>query len=239
MELSKDKVIFALDVSTRDEAMELIEELENEVGAFKLGLQLFTALGPDLVSELTSRGIKLFLDVKFHDIPNTVAAAGIEVSKLGVWMFNIHAIGGRKMMSETRQRVDEYCSQEGIERPLIIAVTVLTSIGDEDLVGIGFESSVADLAVTLAKEAEAAGLDGVVASGKEASAIKNATSDDFLVITPGVRPSFATNDDQKRVVTPNSAIRNGSDYLVLGRAIRTAENRVLAARAVAGEITSS
>ena len=237
-DLSKEKVIFALDVPTREEALDLVEELRSEVGGFKIGLQLFSSLGPSFVRELTSQGIRIFLDVKFHDIPNTVAAASVEVARMGVWMFNVHASGGFEMMRKARLAVDEVCERESLTKPLMIGVTALTSLSDDELNEIGFSKPANDLATSLAILAHSAGLDGVVSSGHEAGSIKSATTDEFLVVTPGVRPAFATNDDQRRVVTPETAVRNGADFLVLGRAIRSAGNRVEAARAVAGEIVN-
>ena len=222
----RDRIIVALDVETVDEAKEIASELSGQVGAFKIGLQLFTAAGPTIVREFTAAGIKVFLDLKFHDIPNTVAKASIEAARLGVWMFNIHASGGSDMMKRTVAEVDNICSVENIERSLIIGVTVLTSSNDETLRQVGIANNASDQVVSLAKLAESAGLDGVVASPKEVEAVKAAvTAKDFLAVTPGIRSVSATGDDQKRVTSLRQALSAGSDYVVIGRPITQAKDR--------------
>lgn len=236
--MSKDKLIFALDVSSRQEAKELIDELREEVGAFKIGLQLFTSEGASFVEELVESGLRVFLDVKFHDIPNTVAAAAVEVSKLGVWMFNIHAAGGNEMMKRTAGDVRSYCAGAGISVPRILAVTVLTSIDKKTLKDAGFGLDPGELVVRYALSAHSCGLDGVIASPLETEVLrKRLEGKEFLIVTPGIRPSFATNDDQKRVTTPGSAISGGADFVVVGRPIRMAEDRVNAARRIAREMS--
>ena len=229
-------VIVALDVDSADEAREIIADLAGEAGAFKIGLQLFTAAGPEFVREVAAAH-KVFLDLKFHDIPNTVAKAGIEAARLGVWMFNVHASGGSEMMRRTVDEVGEVCLSEALERPLIIAVTVLTSSDANTLREIGIETEIASHVSDLARLAKTSGLDGVVASPLEIRAVKTATDrSDFLVVTPGVRPDFATNDDQKRVMTPRNAVSEGADYVVIGRPILKAADRLAALRKIYDEI---
>lgn len=234
---TKDKIIVALDVPTAEDAMSIVDELNGAVGAFKIGLQLFTSAGPDFVRKLISSGVKVFLDLKFHDIPNTVAKASIEAARLGIWMFNVHASGGGEMMRRTVEEVGATCDSENIDRPLIIAVTVLTSSNDHTLketgVGTGTEEQVLKLAELTAK----CGLDGVVASPHEIEPIRaQIASNEFRIVTPGIRPSSATNDDQKRVMTPGSAVSNGANHLVIGRPITAAADRLKAIEAIIREI---
>lgn len=234
---AKDRLIVALDVPDADEARLIVSELAGSVGAFKIGLRLFTSAGPDFVRELTSAGEKIFLDLKFHDIPNTVAAAAVEAARLGVWMFNLHALGGREMMLAARKAVDDLCEKEKIPRPILIAVTLLTSMNVPILEEVGIDPDIRGRVLHLATLAAECGLDGVVASAKEAQLLRNlSTADRFLIVTPGIRPSDATADDQKRVLTPAEAIRAGSNYLVIGRPIIGASNRRDAARRIVGEI---
>ena len=228
----RDRIIVALDVDTADEAREITRELQGKVGAFKIGLQLFTAEGPKFVRELVEAGEKIFLDLKFHDIPNTVAKASVEAAKLGVWMFNVHASGGREMMERTVSAVNEGCN-----RPLIIAVTVLTSSSAQTLTETGVSRALDDQVVSLARLAAECGLDGVVASPHEVRAVRSAVADPgFLTITPGIRPLLATLDDQKRVTTFGQALANGSSYVVIGRPITKAENRTIAVEQIVSEV---
>lgn len=244
----KEKLIVALDVATADEAREIIRELRGRVGAFKIGLQLFTAAGASFVREVVDSsssssgggsGIKLFLDVKFHDIPNTTAKAAIEVARLGVWMFNIHAGGGGEMMRRVVGEVNEVCARENLLRPKIIGVTVLTSADEKALAEVGVAAKVESQVLKLARLTAKCGLDGIVASPHETVLIRERVGiDDFLIITPGIRTAAAaaTNDDQKRVMTPGEAIRAGADFLVVGRPILRAENRSAAVEKILGEI---
>lgn len=235
--MSKEKIIVALDVPTAQEANEIIAELRGEVGAFKIGLQLFTSAGASFVREVVEKDNKVFLDVKFHDIPNTVAKAAVEVAKLGVWMFTIHASGGAEMMKNAVLEAGEFCEKENIKKPKIIGVTILTSLDDAGLKTVGIENTVPEQVVKLAKLTQNAGLDGVVASPEEIKIIRENVSDrNFWIITPGIRPSFATNDDQKRVMTPNDAINHGADYLVIGRPITKAEDKKSAVKQIIEEI---
>ena len=234
--MNKEKIIVALDVPTAAEAREIISELRGEVGAFKIGLQLFTSAGASFVREIVADETKIFLDVKFHDIPNTVAKASIEVARLGVWMFNIHASGGGEMMQKTVEEVREVCEKENLKQPKIIGVTVLTSSNQETLSETGIENEIESQVLKLAKLAEKSGLNGVVSSPLEIKKIRQNLKDgNFLIVTPGIRPSFATNDDQKRVMTPSEAISAGSDYLVIGRPITKAEDKKAAVRKILEE----
>lgn len=235
--LPKDRIIVALDVETSDEARMITRELSGRVGAFKVGMQLFTSEGPAIVRELTQLGHKIFLDLKFHDIPNTVAKAAVEAARLGVWMFNVHASGGGTMMRRTAEEVGEACERYAIERPLMIAVTVLTSSDDETLMEIGIRSGAVDQAVSLAYLAFASGMDGVVASPNEVKMIRESVVDpDFLTVTPGIRSKHATHDDQKRVTTFSQAMANGSDYVVVGRPITQASDRAAAVESLLSEL---
>ena len=235
-----ERIIVALDVETSREARDVVSELKGRVGAFKIGLQLFTAAGPAFVRELTDAGAKIFLDLKFHDIPHTVGNAGIEAARLGVWMFNVHAAGGREMMSRAAAEVAEFCDSEDVERPKIIAVTVLTSSDANTLSETGIEGAVERQVLSLAKLAAECNLDGVVASPLEAAGVRSSIDDpDFLIVTPGVRPEFATNDDQKRVTTPAAATSNGADYLVIGRPILRAVDRAEVIVKICSEIEAA
>ena len=233
---STKRVIVALDVESANEARAIVSELSGTAAAFKVGMQLFTAAGPELVREL-SAGSRIFLDLKFHDIPNTVAKAGIEAARLGVWMFNVHAAGGSVMMRRTAEEVATVCERENLARPMILGVTVLTSSDATTLHEIGIERSVEHQVLRLAQLASDCGLDGIVASPIETPAVRDTIGRrDFLIVTPGVRPVSATNDDQKRVMTPGRAVASGSDYIVVGRPILAAEDRTEALLAIQEEI---
>ena len=234
---AKDRIIVALDVESADEARRMIGEIGDAAGAYKIGLQLFTSAGPSFVREITASGIKVFLDLKFHDIPNTVARASVEAVKLGVWMFNMHASGGREMMKRASDAVREYCDHEGCEIPIILGVTLLTSSNTATLIDEGISFSVEDHVIRLAQRAAKSGLGGVVASPNEIAAIKNSIkSEPFIVVTPGIRPINATHDDQKRVMTPAEAVTAGSDFLVIGRPVTAAPNPTAALRIIIEEI---
>ena len=228
----KDRLIVALDVPSRDRALKTIEQLEGLVSTFKIGLELFTAVGPEFVKEMTARGVAIFLDLKFHDIPNTVAGACASAARLGVKMLNVHASGGAEMMRAAIRGVDQQASGSG--RPLVLGVTVLTSLDGQTLQSVGVDASPRDQVVRLARLSHEAGLDGVVASPNEITAVRQAVPPrDFIVVTPGVRPAWAELGDQKRVATPSQAIKDGADFLVIGRPItghaspRDAAERVL------------
>lgn len=234
-QMSKEKIIVALDVATADEAREIVAELKETVGAFKIGLQLFTAFGASFVRELVLQNVKIFLDLKFHDIPNTVAKASVEAAKLGVWMFNVHALGGGEMLKQTVDEVREFCDKENIFQPKIIGVTVLTSSNNETLRETGIINETSAQVLNLAKLVAKYGLDGVVSSPREVRLIRQSI-DNFLIVTPGIRPVFATSGDQKRVMTPNEAVQAGSDYLVIGRPVLQAKNRIAAVENILAEL---
>ncbi|HVF46286.1 MAG TPA: orotidine-5'-phosphate decarboxylase [Pyrinomonadaceae bacterium] len=237
---TRNRVIVALDVETRAEAAELVSELGGRAGAFKIGLQLFTSAGPDVVREIVTVGHRVFLDLKFHDIPNTAAKAAIEAARLGVWMLNLHALGGRAMMTAVADEVARTCENEGIDRPLLIGVTALTSSDAASLSEVGLNSNVEEQVSALARLAAASGMDGVVASAREVPGIRRAVEDQsFLTITPGIRSEFATADDQKRVTTIREAFANGSDYVVVGRPIIRANDRVAALESLIDEAGST
>lgn len=236
---SKDKLIVALDVENAFQAREIMNELGGAVGAFKIGLQLFTAEGASFVREAVAAGNRIFLDLKFHDIPNTVAKASVEAARLGVWMFNVHALGGSEMMRRTIDNVAEICEKENLEIPKILGVTVLTSSNQAVLSETGIERAVESQVVNLAQITAKCGLDGVVASPQEIELIRaNVNNKDFLIVTPGIRPEFATNNDQKRVMTPKQAVASGANFLVIGRPITRAEDKTAAVSKILKEIES-
>lgn len=236
---AKERLIFALDVDDFATAEKWVEQLQEKVGVFKVGKQLFTRCGPDVVKMIRQRGGEVFLDLKYHDIPNTVAKAAVEACKLGVKIFNVHALGGREMMEKTVAEVDSYCAAAGIEKPQLLAVTILTSSTEETLREVGIDRPVAEMVPRLAKLAKEAGFDGVVASPKEIGLIRAACGDDFAIVTPGVRPTFASLDDQKRVTTPADAISAGATALVIGRPISAAAEPLLAAGKIITEIENA
>ncbi len=236
----KNKLIVALDVETASEARRLVSTLRGMVGMFKIGSQLFTAAGPPLVREIIESGERVFLDLKFHDIPNTVACAGVEATRLGVSIFNLHAAGGSEMMRHTASAVAEFAASAGLTRPLIIAVTVLTSANAATLADVGYSLDAAELVPRLAQLAEASGMDGVVASPREARMVRSAVEKaGFVVVTPGVRPTGSTLFDQKRVTTPREAMMAGADYIVVGRPIIDAPDPAQAARQIVEEMEMS
>ena len=234
-EEARKKIIFALDVESRADAERWVSLLTGHVGMFKVGKQLFTACGPDVIRMIRERGGEVFLDLKYHDIPNTVAMATVEAARLGATLCNLHALGGYEMMAATRQALDREC--RGKERPRVLAVTILTSSTEETLKGVGINLPVSEMVVKLAKLAQSAGIDGVVASPLEVPLIREACGKDFLIVTPGVRPLFAAVNDQKRIMTPADAVKAGADYLVIGRPIAAAPDPVAACVAIIDEIT--
>ena len=212
--MDNKRIIVALDVPEADAALALAARLDPKLCRVKVGKELFVAAGPAVVARLQERGFEVFLDLKFHDIPNTVAGACRAAAKLGVWMMNVHASGGAAMMRAARDAV------AGVARPpLLIGVTILTSLADDELAQVGFAGGAADNVERLARLARASGLDGVVCSAEEAQALRRATGDDFVLVTPGIRLATDARGDQARVVTPREAVRLGSDYLVIGRPI--------------------
>ena len=231
---ARARVIFALDVPTFAEAKHWVSVLSGHVGMFKVGKQLFTGHGPDIVRMVRNFGGDVFLDLKFHDIPNTVAMASVEAARLGARLINLHALGGYEMMAKTVETLDRGFA--GHERSRVLAVTILTSSTEETLREVGIEHPVGEMVVKLAMLAQKAGIDGVVASPREVPLIREACGAGFLVVTPGVRPAFAAADDQKRIMTPGEAIRAGADYLVIGRPISAAADPLAAAEAIVQEI---
>jgi len=231
------RIIVALDYADAADALAIVDRLAPELCRLKVGKELFTRSGPGLVRELAGRGFDVFLDLKFHDIPNTVAQACRAAAELGVWMVNVHAQGGRRMMSAARAALDDAGGTAGGRRPLLIAVTILTSLGAEDLAEVGLSGSPADNVLRLATLARDSGLDGVVCSPQEAATLAASLGPAFRLVTPGVRPAGAAADDQKRVMTPGQAIAAGAHYLVIGRPITQAPDPIAALRAIAGEIS--
>jgi orotidine-5'-phosphate decarboxylase len=233
----RERLIFALDTGSRiEDLLAWVDRLREHVGFFKIGKESFVYHGPDIVRKINAKGCRVFLDLKFHDIPNTVAAAAAAAVNLGVAMFNVHALGGRKMMEETVASAGRVSRQAGVPMPITLAVTVLTSLNDDDLQEIGFNRSAGQLALSLAKMAQDAGMSGVVASAHDVENIRSACGRDFIIVTPGIRAKEAADDDQKRTQTAKNAIASGADYLVVGRPIRIAPDPVLAADGMAEEI---
>ncbi|OQY19384.1 MAG: orotidine 5'-phosphate decarboxylase [Desulfobacteraceae bacterium 4572_35.1] len=232
----KERLIFALDVDNFAQAQKWVRMLHAEVGMFKVGKQLFTRCGPEVVQMVRDEGGEVFLDLKYHDIPNTVAKAGIEAARLGVKMFNVHTLGGAAMMQRTVEEVKTAAAGEGFALPVILGVTILTSSSDAELLAVGISKPVAEMVPLLATLAKQSGMDGVVASAQEMSLIRAACGDEFIVVTPGVRPATAAKDDQCRVVTPGQAVAAGSDYLVVGRPIAQAVDPILAAREIVAQM---
>ena len=234
---AKEKLIVALDVDSAGRALNLFDQLRDVVGMFKIGSQLFTAAGPEIVRQIVARGGRVFLDLKFHDIPNTVAAAGIEATRLGVSIFNVHAAGGAEMMKRTAEAVVEIARREALAKPKVIAVTVLTSLDQKSLEQIGINDDPHSMVARLARSAADCGLDGVVASPQEIRLIRQTISTpEFLIVTPGIRSSNDVGDDQRRTLTSAEAIKAGADYLVVGRPILNAKDPVDAAGRVVAEI---
>ena len=235
--LAKDKIIVALDLPSAEAALEIAQKLHGHVGMFKVGSEVFTAEGPGMARYLVAAGEQVFLDLKFHDIPNTVRAAARQAAKLGVSLINVHASGGRKMMQAALEGVKSAQGlRSGAAPTRVLAVTVLTSLGAEDLAEVGWVGTPEAIVVRLARLAQDSGLDGVVASPREITAIRKACGANFLIVTPGVRPAAVAKDDQARVATPATAIRAGSDYLVIGRPITGDPDPASAADAIAREM---
>jgi orotidine-5'-phosphate decarboxylase len=232
------RLIFALDVASLEEARKFVSLLKGRTGFFKVGLELFTAFGKEAVRAVQEEGGRVFLDLKFHDIPNTVSRAAEEAVKLGAGMLNVHASGGTEMMRETAERCRKTAEKLNRPKPILLAVTILTSLDEENLGEVGFRGPVADRVTALAELSRQAGLDGVVASPREISAIRRQCGPQFLIVTPGIRPAFAEygKDDQKRVLTAKEAVAAGADYIVVGRPVRLAPDPAAAMDRVIAEI---
>jgi orotidine-5'-phosphate decarboxylase len=236
----QDTLILALDVSEHEYAMELVDKFQDHINVFKVGLELYTIAGPSLIKEIHKRGKKVFLDLKFHDIPNTVSKAGVAAARHGVFMFTLHASGGLDMMKKCRDDVVTTCLKENLDRPRIVGVTVLTSISHEVLKNeLGIHHSLNTHVRHLSGMSLKAGLDGVVASGNEAAMIRGHCGRGFLIVTPGIRTSWSPSDDQKRTMTPRQAIQQGADYLVMGRAILNQPDPIKAIELIQKEIASA
>lgn len=234
---AKKKLIVALDVPKMEDALELVDKLDSQVEFFKVGMELFTAEGPKVVRHIVQKCKKVFLDLKFHDIPNTVAQAGERATALGVSIFNVHTAGGLEMMKKTKEKALETAEMMGLPCPLVIGVTVLTSMNQETLNNqVGIPQKVEEQVVKWALLAKEAGLDGVVASPKEVELVKKACGKDFYLVTPGIRPSWAQVNDQKRIMTPGEAMQIGSDFIVVGRPITGDKNPQEAARKIIEEM---
>jgi orotidine-5'-phosphate decarboxylase len=234
---ASDKLIFALDADNYEKALSWVELLSGHVGMFKVGKELFTAVGPKIIESIKKRGQRVFLDLKFHDIPNTVARASEAAVKLNVDMFNVHASGGSQMIKETVSAAWTCADKLGKARPIILAVTVLTSLNSIDLADIGFQKNTKELVVHLAKLAQNAGASGVVASAQDISLLRENFGDKFIIVTPGIRNAGATTkDDQKRTLSAYEAVKTGADYIVVGRPIRAAQDPLEVCRQIVQEI---
>lgn len=228
--MSDPKIIVALDYPEAKSAMALVSRLQPSLCRLKIGKELFTAAGPAVVEQCMQRGFEVFLDLKFHDIPNTTAQACKAAASLGVWMVNVHALGGRKMMDAAREAI-----ASSTRPPKLIAVTVLTSMAQEDLAEIGIAATPADMVLRLATLARDSGLDGVVCSAQEAALLRKHCGNNFCLVTPGIRPADTAADDQSRIMTPAAALENGASYLVIGRPITKAADPLLALQNISKE----
>ncbi|HCG5235975.1 TPA: orotidine-5'-phosphate decarboxylase [Vibrio parahaemolyticus] len=228
------KVIVALDYDNQADALAFVDRIDPASCRLKVGKEMFTLFGPDFVRELHKRGFSVFLDLKFHDIPNTCSKAVRAAAELGVWMVNVHASGGEHMMTASREILEPY----GKDRPLLIGVTVLTSMEQSDLAGIGLNVEPQEQVIRLATLTKNSGLDGVVCSAQESSLLKNELGKEFKLITPGIRPAGSEQGDQRRIMTPVDAIQAGSDYLVIGRPITQATDPAAVLKSINDSLAS-
>ncbi|MDD3893712.1 MAG: orotidine-5'-phosphate decarboxylase [Syntrophomonadaceae bacterium] len=237
---AKEKIILALDVDNLEKALDLVRELKDHVGMFKVGMELYYSTGPDIVKRINDLGGKVFVDLKLHDIPNTAGGAGRALTRLNCAMFNVHAAGGFEMMQKTKTESADEAVKLGITPPLLLAVTVLTSIAQQQLQEemMVKDLSVADLVVKWALLAKKAGMDGVVSSPREIELIRSACGSGFKIVTPGIRPAWSEAGDQKRITTPKQALEKGTDYMVIGRPITKAESPKQAALKIIEELES-
>lgn len=237
---AKEKVIIALDVADPAYALDIVDRFKDYVDIFKVGLELFIYGGPAVVEEINKRGKRVFLDLKFHDISHTVKKAALAATKLGVFMFNVHASGGVEMMRRCKEAVVELCLKENIKRPKMLGVTVLTGLTQDVLKGeLNIQHSLKTHVKQLSKLTMEAGLDGVVASGHEVAALRSHFGKNFIIVTPGIRTSWSPPDDQKRTMTPREAIRQGADYLVIGRAVLNQPDPFKALELITAEILTA
>lgn len=232
--MAERPIIVALDYPDAPSARAFVARVRPEACRLKVGKELFVAAGPGFVSEMVEQGFSVFLDLKFHDIPNTVAQACKAAARLGVWMMNVHASGGPRMLAAAREALETGAG----ERPLLIAVTVLTSMGEEELLAIGVQSALEDQVVRLARLTQEASLDGVVCSAREAPRLRRELGRDFALVTPGIRPAGAEAGDQTRILTPGQALAAGADYLVIGRPITQAADPLAALESITSEIAN-
>lgn len=232
-----NRLIIALDVDTKEKALLLVSLLKKDVGIFKIGSELFTSCGPDIVQDVKKMGCEVFLDLKFHDIPNTVAKSAAAAVRSGAFMFNVHAIGGGDMMKKAAEAAREEAMKLKTGKPKVIAVTVLTSMDENNLKKIGIDDNMENHVLRLAEMAFKSGLDGVVVSPSEAKLIRKKFKGGFLIVTPGVRPLWAAKNDQKRIATPKEAIEDGASFIVVGRPVTESPDPALAARKVLEEIS--
>ena len=230
--MSDPKIIVALDYPTEARAFQLIDQLDAQLCRLKVGKEMFTHLGPVFVEKIQAKGFEVFLDLKYHDIPNTVAKACEAAASLNVWMLNVHASGGRRMMEAAADAIANHQN-----KPYLIAVTVLTSMSQEDLVELGINETPADQALKLAKLTQSSGLDGIVCSAQEASIMRKNLKHDFLLVSPGIRPAGSKADDQRRIMTPLDALSAGSNYLVIGRPITQSDDPLGVLRTINSEIS--
>ncbi len=236
----RERIILALDVSDYNEAVNIVTDFKEQIEIFKVGSELFTSAGPKIIETIHAMGKKVFLDLKFHDIPSTVARSSRAAAKLGVFMFNVHAMGGYEMMHTAFQTLSEFALDTNSVRPKLIAVTILTSMDQTSLkndlnIQLGMSAQVKHLAAM----AEKAGLDGVVASAEDAEMVRANSDKGFLIVTPGIRPSWVDTDDQKRIRTPKKALQMGADYLVIGRAITSQSSPSEALKRIESEIADA
>ena len=231
-----DRLIVALDVDSEAKAIAMAGKLKNDVKFFKIGLELFSSCGPGIVERIKETGSGIFLDLKFHDIPTTVAKAAAVVTKLEPFIFNVHALGGFDMMKRAAEAAADEAEKLNMVKPKVLAVTILTSFDEKALKEIGLDGNSESAVLKLAHLVKSAGLDGVVASPAETKLIRKELGEDFLIVTPGVRPAWAASNDQKRIATPLAAIKDGADYIVVGRPITEAEDPAEAAREILREI---
>lgn len=235
---AKEKIILALDVDHQEKALDLVSELKDHVGMFKVGMELYYSTGPEIVNRINELGGKVFVDLKLHDIPNTTGGAGRSLTRLNCAMFNVHAAGGFEMMQRTKADSVDEAVKRGFAPPILLAVTVLTSIAQQQLQKemMVKDLAVADLVVKWALLAQKAGLDGVVSSPQEIELIRAACGPDFKIVTPGIRPAWSEAGDQKRITTPRQALDKGTDYMVIGRPITKADDRKAAALKIIEEL---